>query len=187
MQKSILPLLCQLFALAQGQGHRQPVGNWTLWNASRSRSAGNETCHWNFQFTQSEARSSNPTICRFEVGADDGHNCDTTSFSGIACSGTERYSVNGGHAPEGFIVMVLLDIEENVEAYFGFDDKALNSGAHIPEQIMAAYPPTAPKPSGAPSLSKIPELEGYNITLWTVENMYRGMPDSCPAFKPAGR
>ncbi|KAI0119259.1 hypothetical protein F4814DRAFT_458607 [Daldinia grandis] len=175
MRKFVAPLLCQFFVLlAQGQRHPQSIGNWTLSSAARLRSAGNETCDWEFLLSQSEAPSNGvPTLCQFTVTADNGHDCDTTTFSGVACNGTERYSVNGGHAPEGFIVMVLLDLEENVEAYFGFDDKALNKGAHIPEQIISAYPPRtlgSPRPRG---LLERPLLERDNGATWTVENMYR--------------
>ncbi|KAI2780344.1 hypothetical protein F4815DRAFT_499851 [Daldinia loculata] len=177
MRTFVIPLLCQLFVLrTHGQKHPQPVGNWTLSNAVRTRSAGNETCDWKFLLSQSEAPSNSaPTLCQFTVNADNGHDCDTATFSGVACNGTERYSINGGHAPEGFIVMVLLDLEENVEAYFGFDDKALNKGAHIPEQIIAAYPP---KTSGSPrarSLLERPLLARENGTTWTVKNMYRAI------------
>ncbi|KAI1799961.1 hypothetical protein F4811DRAFT_567508 [Daldinia bambusicola] len=179
MQKFVVPFLCQLFALlAQGDKHPQPqaVGNWTLSNASRTRSAGNETCDWKFVLSQSEAPPDTPpTVCRFTVDADNGHNCDTVTFSGAACNGTERYSVNGGHAPEGWIVMVLLDIEENVEAYFGFDDKALNAGAHIPEQIMAAYPPKTYNGHRARGLGEKTPFSRDDGTTWTVENMFRAV------------
>ncbi|KAK6951755.1 hypothetical protein Daesc_006278 [Daldinia eschscholtzii] len=180
MKKFVVPLVCQLFALlVRGDEHPQPVGNWTVSNVSRTRSAGNETCDWKFQFSQSEAPPDTPpTFCQFTVDADNGHNCDTVTFSGAACNGTERYSVNGGHAPEGFIVMVLLDIEENVEAYFGFDDTALNTGAHIPEQTMNAYPPKSPSKPRARNVLEKPLLPRDNETTWTVKNMYRAVTPS---------
>ncbi|KAL7625227.1 hypothetical protein AAE478_004442 [Parahypoxylon ruwenzoriense] len=165
--------------LVNAQHHLHSVGNWTVSDALRTSSVGNQTCYWRFLISQSEAPPDTPpTLCEFFVEATGGQSCDLVSFTGVPCHGTEKYSVNAGHSELGFIVMVLHDVEEDAEAYFGFDDQSLSNGTHIPEQIVSAYPPSSMVTSRSPARnpdrhsSSLLSQRATNIT-WMIDDLYR--------------
>jgi TfoX/Sxy family transcriptional regulator of competence genes len=66
--------------------------------------------------------------------------------------------------------MVLVNNDKRAMEYYGFDDQALNSQWHIPQQTKSAYPVRAVRQS------KVLERQNRPHTVqWTVEDLVRCM------------
>ncbi|KAI1138640.1 hypothetical protein F5Y05DRAFT_45564 [Hypoxylon sp. FL0543] len=153
----------------------QPLGEWTVSNASRKRSQINTLCTWHFTVTDntSGGHTNNVFDCDFNVTAQPGADCGLTSFQDY-CSGNEAFTVNGGHSELGFVVVVLADTVQKSQAFFGFGDDALDSGSEIVQQTKPVYAQTTVKRDDI----SVPRDGGSavvaNATEWIVEDLFRG-------------
>ncbi|KAI1376593.1 hypothetical protein F4677DRAFT_445389 [Hypoxylon crocopeplum] len=150
------------------------VGEWTVFDARRTKSQDNKFCAWQFALVDSspEANASIAFQCDFDVTTPSGEDCGLGSFSNNSCSGNEAFSINGGHSDLGFVVMLLIHLDQRSQAWYGFADSALDSGSVIPQQIKQSYPlgntrrnEIAVRQSGGGSYGP--------PTKWTVEDMFR--------------
>ncbi|KAI0096002.1 hypothetical protein GGR51DRAFT_62225 [Nemania sp. FL0031] len=80
--------------------------------------------------------TTDPIMCGFQVVAPKGQDCGTVNFGPTQCATWHpNIYVNGGHNRQnGFMVLVIVNMDENKQAYFGLSDGALDSGASIPPQ-----------------------------------------------------
>ncbi|KAK8079097.1 hypothetical protein PG994_002904 [Apiospora phragmitis] len=121
-----------------------PVGTWTLDNVCRERSPDNTTCNWSFTIAASEYHGARPPVlCQFTVRGTKERGCDKQDLGDVACAdGASHYAVGGGGSNQGFVVISVVNPDENAQAYFGYSDVALNSNngsGHIPSQDKEAY------------------------------------------------
>ncbi|KAK8112710.1 hypothetical protein PG984_013236 [Apiospora sp. TS-2023a] len=144
------------------------VREWTVSNATRTRTTNNALCNWDFNITvtklgQDTTTSSSssstttatmgdlgqpdgtPIQCLFTVAANATVGCDLVQFTEVPCSGTvpgsSDFVVSGGHSDQGFVVVVLREPKLDAQAYFGFSDDALNN--HDPIKAQTAMAVTA--------------------------------------------
>jgi len=109
-------------------------------------------------------------------------------FSAPICSGNSSgssgnkkpssFTVNGGHSELGFVVMVVQDEDEDLRAYFGFDDWALDDGFEIPPQTSSVMS------SSSSSGSEVAAARSDDHVLMTAAKK-RDVSDSAPAPVPA--
>ncbi|KAI1123301.1 hypothetical protein F5Y10DRAFT_55767 [Nemania abortiva] len=130
---------------------------WMLDGVSRIRTEDKKTCHWYMTITESTTTTSNatstptptpsntnstsaPVHCHFRVLAPSGHDCGIGNFGPVKCSPSNHgFYVNAGHnSQNGFYVLVIVNTDENKQAYFGVSDSELDSGASIPPQTSPA-------------------------------------------------
>lgn len=113
----------------------QPAGEWIVSNAGRTKSNSDTLCTWHFTVTDTTSGGhTNSTFdCNFNVTAQPGADCGLTSFQDY-CSGNESFTVGGGHSELGFVVIVLENKDQKSQAFFGFSDGALDTGAEISQQ-----------------------------------------------------
>lgn len=121
------------------------VTTWTASEVSRSHSQGDTACWWHMKIGSSNpfmAETSSPSTettpdvvdefdCVFQVVTTPGNDCRLKEFRDGQCA-RDGFIVGGGDSGLGFMVVVVYDTNEHVQAYFGFDDAALDSGAMIP-------------------------------------------------------
>lgn len=117
----------------------QPVAEWTLSNASRTKNADSSLCSW--QLTILDEASKKPAeTCVFDVRKDDDDSCDHVQFSNIPCSAESDWVINGGWSRfQDFMVIIVFNVREKAKAYFGLASDALDGGRPIPKQIEPAY------------------------------------------------
>ncbi|KAI0532426.1 hypothetical protein GGR58DRAFT_180403 [Xylaria digitata] len=119
--------------------------HWTVDGVVRQRFNQYTTCKWHLEIQQfvvstpdngtASTSASDPVSCDFLVQAHTGHDCGFESFGPTKCNvANHGFYVNGGHNENGFVVMVVENVDDNTQAYFGFLDSALNAGAAIPAQ-----------------------------------------------------
>ncbi|KAI1390824.1 uncharacterized protein F4822DRAFT_164080 [Hypoxylon trugodes] len=151
----------------------QPIGEWTISDTFRVKTQDSTICNWQFHVADSSQGSDaiNAFDCEFDVTADSGTDCATKSFQTV-CSSNDSFSINGGHSSMGFIVMVLVNVDQKSEAYFGFSDDALDSGSEISKQTKPVYPQGVTPPSSVSA-----RQDGGNTTEWTVEDLFRVIDD----------
>ncbi|KAK7964221.1 hypothetical protein PG988_011195 [Apiospora saccharicola] len=181
------------------------VREWTVSNATRTRTTNNALCNWDFNITvtklgQDTTTSSssttatmgdigqpdgNPIQCLFTVAANATVGCDLVQFTEVPCSGTvpgsSDFVVSGGHSDQGFVVVVLREPKLDAQAYFGFSDDALNN--HDPIKAQTAMAVTADRVAGKPdrkvrgSSSSFARTVRRDATTWKVEGMWRQVKD----------
>ncbi|KAI0868890.1 hypothetical protein GGS24DRAFT_190077 [Hypoxylon argillaceum] len=116
---------------------------WTLDTVSRTRTNDKQTCHWAMTITQSPTTSSPPwpttnstaapVHCAFRV--QDKTDCGTAAFGLTRCSPQHHgFYVSGGHDAAGFVILLVTDVDEDAQAFFGYLDSTLDSGNDIPPQ-----------------------------------------------------
>lgn len=117
----------------------EPVAEWTLSSASRSRSENGTTCDWSL--TIGDDTSGAPAEhCQFTVTADENNPCDVIQFSNIPCTAESDWVMNGGFSDyQDFMVVIVYNVREQAKAYFGFQSRALDEGSLIPKQIVQAF------------------------------------------------
>ncbi|OTA67272.1 hypothetical protein K449DRAFT_389989 [Hypoxylon sp. EC38] len=153
----------------------QPIGEWTVSNASRTKSNSNTLCSWHLTVTDTTSGGNTKNIfnCNFNVTAQPGDDCGLTSFQDY-CSGNESFTVNGGHSELGFVVIVLANKDENSQAFFGFSDGDLDTGSEISQQTKPIYPQAIVQRE-----EMIVRRDGVSgsqtsATEWKVEGLFRG-------------
>ncbi|TGJ80907.1 hypothetical protein E0Z10_g7861 [Xylaria hypoxylon] len=116
---------------------------WTVDEVVRQRFNRDKTCKWHMIIHPlvasingtTNSAADEPVRCEFLVQVPSGDDCGIKEFGPIQCSRDNHgFYVNAGHNENGFIVMVVENVDENTQAYFGFLDSALDSGATIPPQ-----------------------------------------------------
>ncbi|GAW12499.1 hypothetical protein ANO14919_018690 [Xylariales sp. No.14919] len=120
---------------------------WTLDEVVRQRFNDDRTCKWHLTIRQSitsansttpgttNSTVADPVPCDFLVQAASGLDCSIQGFGPIQCNKANHgFYVNAGHDKNGFIVMVVENVDENTQAYFGYLDSELDSGTTIPPQ-----------------------------------------------------
>ncbi|KAF2965851.1 hypothetical protein GQX73_g7725 [Xylaria multiplex] len=122
--------------------------HWTIDGVVRQRFNHYTTCKWHLEIQQfvvtmtdnsttgiASTSASDPVSCDFLVQAHTGYDCGFESFGPTKCNmANHGFYVNGGHNENGFVVMVVENVDDNAQAYFGFLDSALNGGTAIPAQ-----------------------------------------------------
>ncbi|KAI0834651.1 hypothetical protein F5Y06DRAFT_153524 [Hypoxylon sp. FL0890] len=177
MKSSCLPSLISLAGLTAISlaASNQPIGEWTVSNASRTKSQGNTLCTWHFTVAESTSGGHTNSIfnCDFNVTAQPGADCGLTSFQDY-CSGNESFTVNGGHSELGFVVAVLKNRVQKSQAFFGFSDDALDSGSEISQQTKPIYTQATVRRDGMVVLRDADRTNGSSATEWKVEDLFRG-------------
>ncbi|KAI1415388.1 hypothetical protein F5Y13DRAFT_187491 [Hypoxylon sp. FL1857] len=177
MQRSWLSssiVLAGLTTVSLAAASIQPIGEWTVYNASRSRSQDNTLCTWSFTVadTTPEANANSVFDCGFNVTAQPGDDCGLTSFQD-SCSGNEAFTVGGGHSGLGFFVIVLENKAQNSQAFFGFSDGPLDSGSEIPEQTKPIYSQAAVKRDKLPMRRDGVSNGTASATEWKIQDLTR--------------
>ncbi|KAK7993495.1 Transcriptional regulator WAR1 [Apiospora arundinis] len=120
-----------------------PVGTWTISNVRRVRSPDNTTCNWSFTLTASEVDDGQPPAqCAFTVQGTPELGCDKRDLGDAPCTdGVTQYAIGGGWSDKGFVVISIVNPDENAQAYFGYSDTALNNrtDAPLPPQDKKAF------------------------------------------------
>jgi hypothetical protein len=179
---------------------------WTISEVSRQRSDNNTLCKWHIHLTDttptststSSSSASAPSVavvpifaaftCDFEISVPDGQDCGLLKFSAPTCSSSsgnkksKSFIVNGGHSDLGFIVMVVQDEDEDLRAYFGFDDWALDDGFEIPPQTSTVMTSTSDVSIGdaVSEVATAASSDGHGHGLVTAAKKKRDDPDSAP-------
>jgi hypothetical protein len=116
----------------------ETVGYWTLHNFQLICDPEGITCAYRFAISQDEGTTpGNP--CLFTVDGKDGKPANQTNFAALDCLGAEQYTVNGGWSDQGFVTIVVTDVQENVNAFFAYASANLTEGNMVEEQTRLAY------------------------------------------------
>ncbi|XXH00150.1 hypothetical protein Hte_006492 [Hypoxylon texense] len=149
-----------------------PLGEWTVSDVHRAKSADKTLCDWHLAVTDAGAPPST-FVCEFSVAAPGGQDCGASPFSAYPCSGNGQYSINGGHSSEGFVVLTVVDPGRETQAFFGFLDSDLDDGAaDIQAQTKPVYhefPPVNSKTKARQAQGG----DGAPAGNWTVQDMFR--------------
>lgn len=141
----------------------------TVTNLTRTRSQDNGSCHWSLIVSSQDDNydsDQQPVSCAFDVAGPD---CQTQGFGAECFDNSSHYTVNGGHDPDGFFVVPILDKKTQMLAWFGWSDEELDSGLPINE-IEAA----SPAGSKVRRQENDTEIEIGNSPTWTLTNIERG-------------
>lgn len=162
-----------------------PLGEWTVSDVHRTKSADNTICDWHFAVTDSSpatytnssstsGAASSTFVCEFNVTTPSGQDCGASSFSSYPCSGNGQYTINGGHSTEGFVVITLVNPASETQAFFGFLDSDLDAPSDIQEQTKPVYHEFPPVKANRIKARQSEGGEGTPAGNWTVEDMFRG-------------
>lgn len=155
---------------------------WTLDDVSRERTRENKTCEWAMAISQSPpfspppANSTDAAVhCSFKVRVADGTDCGVAAFPRKRCSPSHHgFYVSAGHNEDGFMVVLVENLDENTMAFFGFADDVLDSGDDVPPQTSQVTESYAAMSSGTLSRRR---SNGRDVTsaatMWTVQSMTR--------------
>ncbi|KAI5924160.1 hypothetical protein F4810DRAFT_665966 [Camillea tinctor] len=117
-------------------GHKfMRVGNWSLFDSSIN--CGPMSCDYAFNLFEDEQLRT--YACDFTVHS---HEVppDQTHFEAAVCHGAaDTHRVNGAWASNHSIVLCFTNIEEEVSAWFGFDDWEIAGGIEAPNKTSPAY------------------------------------------------
>lgn len=160
-----------------------PDVKWTLDDVSRERTDDNKICEWKMAISQSPPFSPPPVTnstdaalhCSFKVPAANGSDCSVAAFPRKRCNPSNHdFYVSGGHNENGFVVVLVENLNENTMAFFGFADDVLDSSDDVPPQtsiVTASYQAIS---SGTRTRR---HSNGHDVisaaTMWTVKNMTR--------------
>ncbi|KAK7912029.1 hypothetical protein PG985_014510 [Apiospora marii] len=165
------------FAHSAWADDQPPVGTWTLSNVRRSRSPDNTTCNWSFALEASEIKGARPPAqCKFEVRGTKELGCDKHDLGNVPCTdGVSHYSIGGGWSNQGFVVISIVNPDENAQAYFGYSGEALNSNngsGPLPSQDKEAYRIASRvlRRAGVEKSSRGVE----DAAVWTISSLIRG-------------
>jgi len=128
-----LPVL--LFAAS---GLADTVGYWTLHNFQIFCDSEGVTCAYHFSISQDEG-STPGNQCLFTVDGKDGKPANQTDFQALDCLGNQQYRVNGGWSQEGFVTIVVTNVNEDLYAFFAYSADKLGEGKTVEEQTRLAY------------------------------------------------
>ncbi|KAI1100149.1 hypothetical protein F4804DRAFT_319801 [Jackrogersella minutella] len=153
----------------------QPVGEWTVSDAHRTKSQNNTLCTWHFTVADYHAATNTSNIfdCDFNVTAASGSDCGVASFQD-ACTGNSSFAVNGGHSELGFVVVVLVNEVQGSQAYFGFSDGALDTASEIVQQTKPVYPQGITQQDEVVVQRQDSGNNTPSDTEWKVEDLFRG-------------
>ncbi|KAI0805918.1 hypothetical protein GGR55DRAFT_262094 [Xylaria sp. FL0064] len=146
---------------------------WIVDHASRKSSNENTICHWKFQVKQtfiSSGTTTEPLQCDFINHVSEGQDCRITQFGPLVCSkSNDFFGVSAGHNGDGFMVMVIVNVQTNGRAYFAFTDEALDSGDDIPPQTSAVQ-----YPEDRTSLpARQEDNDDSEQQVWKIEKLFR--------------
>lgn len=128
----IPPLLFAALGLAD------TVGYWTLHNFQLFCDPEGATCAYSFAISQ-DTGSSTSDQCLFTVDGEGGKPANQTDFQALNCLGNGQYKVNGGWSQEGFVTVVVTDVNENLYAFFAYSSGSIEQGQTVDEQTRPAY------------------------------------------------
>ncbi|GAP93222.2 hypothetical protein SAMD00023353_5900380 [Rosellinia necatrix] len=158
------------------------VRHWTLDEVSRKRGVRNQACRWHMVVRQSSPVSGNSTAadvtCDFQVLSERGFDCSKVPFARTRCSEEDHSSfyVSASHNDNGFVVVLVENLDEDAQAFFGFHDGALDAGGDIaPQTSPATASPYGRGSGGAASAAMLAlddgtEADGQAQRLWRVLN-----------------
>ncbi|KAI0166906.1 hypothetical protein GGR52DRAFT_574870 [Hypoxylon sp. FL1284] len=150
-----------------------PLGDWTVSDAHRTKSSGGAVCDWHFAVTTGGPGSS--FACDFNVTAPGGQDCGASSFSSYPCTGNGQYTINGGHSSEGFVVITLLNAANETQAFFGFLDSDLDKAADIQAQTKPVYHEYGVGRRDEVQMRRSDDADGTRAGNWSVHDMYRAV------------
>ncbi|KAI1284693.1 hypothetical protein F5Y07DRAFT_347449 [Xylaria sp. FL0933] len=146
---------------------------WIVDHASRESSNENTICHWKFQVKQtfiSSGTTTEPLQCDFINHVPEGQDCRTAQFGPLICSDSnDFFSVSAGHNGDGFMVMVIVNVQTKGLAYFAFTDAALDSGDGIPPQTSPVQYPE----DRTSLLARQDENDDPEQQVWKIEKLFR--------------
>lgn len=156
------------------------VGDWTVANAQRIRSADNTSCNWSFHVQGNSSIGGDafltPIDCKFAAHSAAGQDCGLVTISQVNCEGSDVWQVNTGHSDMGFTVMVLVNMPLYSQAYFGFSDRDLDARNDIAAQTSSAYPIGANKRGLAEVRGRAPSKPDAQLETWLVKDVVRCKP-----------
>jgi hypothetical protein len=147
--------------------------------------ANNQQCAWYMTISSSTTSSSSPPAsapsngttttddmnfyCDFFVQTPEGQDCGLKTFRDARCRNNPAFRISGGHSSQGFMVVVVQNVEEHLQAYFGYDDAALDAPAPIPPQTSVA------EPLAGDTKRDLLDRQGGsgNGTVWMIRNLVR--------------
>ncbi|KAI0907447.1 hypothetical protein F4823DRAFT_641352 [Ustulina deusta] len=151
-----------------------PVEQWTLDQVSRKRVHKHRTCKWKMAITQSATEAngttanSTPVHCKFSVRVPKGHDCAVDDFGPVRCSKSHHgFYVSAGHNEDGFVAMVVENVNEDTRANFAFLDATLDSGRAIPPQTSTV------RDSGSKTSSLAGRESGGDKVVWSIPVLAR--------------
>lgn len=170
-------------SLAQSDPAPGPLGEWTLSDVHRTKSADKTLCDWHFAVSESGSNSSSSGlgpasfVCDFNVTAATSQDCGASSWAAVPCTGDVEYTINGGHSTEGFLVITLLNQGRESQAFFGYTDGELDGAAAIQAQTRPAIHEygVAKRVRGVDARHE-ESVDSSTAAAgnWTVQDMFRG-------------
>lgn len=164
------------------------VGDWTVANAQRIRSADNTTCNWSFHVQGNSSIGGDitymtPIDCKFAAHSAAGQDCGLVTTSQVDCEGSGVWQVNTGNSDMGFTVMVLVNGPLYSEAYFGFSDRDLDARNDIAAQTSSAYPIGANRRGLAEVRGRALSKPDAKPEMWLVKDVVRCRSHRFPLWR----
>jgi hypothetical protein len=119
-------------------GLAETVGYWTLHNFQLFCDSEGITCAYHFSISQDKGATPG-NQCLFTVDGKDGKPANQTDFQALNCLGNDQYKVNGGWSQEGFVTIVVTNINEGLYAFFAYSSATIAQGKTVDEQTRLAY------------------------------------------------
>ncbi|KAI0150180.1 hypothetical protein GGR57DRAFT_473074 [Xylariaceae sp. FL1272] len=151
-----MDIILLVLALVTGFAYASPLQAgeedriWTISNATRQRASNDSSvCNWHMMINDYSSPDAIPFTCDFVVPELPNQDCGLKTFHNLPCSSNETFTISGGHEGHngtGFIVAVASNTADNTQAWFGFADDALDTGAKIAPQNGSVGPATPYEP-----------------------------------------
>jgi len=119
----------------------QPPLVWTVSDFNRICSDDGVQCNYSFKFDEHSGQG-DATYCAFPVSGLGGSIPGSQKpFQAVACHQDDiedRFRINGGWDSNGFLTIVVSDLDKNAHAFFGFLERELSSPDPIEDKNSPA-------------------------------------------------